>query len=86
MSSIPKMPQVMKNKEKYQLEYYQLIQQQILQTNITRTVRQTVGRITNKCWKMQLFGKFLVGLLLLLLTPYVSLVSGVYSSTKSLFF
>ena len=74
------------NKEKYQLEYYQLIQQQILQTNITRTVRQTVRRITNKCWKMQLFGKFLVGLLFLLLTPYVSLVRGVFSSTKSLFF
>ena len=31
---------------------------------------------------MQHFNKFLVGLLLLFLTPYVSLVSGVYSSTK----
>ena len=36
------------NKEKYQLGDYRLIQYQILQTNITRTVWQTVRRITNK--------------------------------------
>ena len=36
------------NKEKYQLEYYKLIQYQILQTNTTRTVWQTVRRITNE--------------------------------------
>ena len=36
------------NKEKYQLGDYKLIQSQILQTNITRTVRQTVRRITNE--------------------------------------
>ncbi|RMX36683.1 hypothetical protein pdam_00023830, partial [Pocillopora damicornis] len=35
------------NKEKYQLGDYKLIQYQILQTNITRTVWQTVRRITN---------------------------------------
>ena len=39
--------QVMRKKEKYQLGDYQLIQYQILQTNITRTVWQTVRRITN---------------------------------------
>ena len=33
---------------KYQLEDYKLIQYQILQTNITRTVWQTVGIITNE--------------------------------------
>ena len=36
------------NKEKYQLGDYRLIQYQILQTNITRTVWQTVRRITNE--------------------------------------
>ena len=36
------------NKENYQLEYYKFIQYQILQTNITRTVWQTVRRIKNK--------------------------------------
>ena len=36
------------NKENYQLEYYKFIQYQILQTNITRTVWQTVRRITNE--------------------------------------
>ena len=36
------------NKEKYQLGDYRLTQYQILQTNITRTVWQTVRRITNK--------------------------------------
>ena len=35
-------------KEKYQLGDYKLIQYQILQTNITRTVWQTVWRITNE--------------------------------------
>ena len=34
------------NKEKYQ--FYKLMQYQILQTNITRTVWQTVMRITNE--------------------------------------
>ena len=36
------------NKEKYQLGDYWLIQYKILQTNITRTVWQTVRRITNE--------------------------------------
>ena len=35
-------------KEKYQVRDYKLIQYQILQTNITRTVRQIVRRITNE--------------------------------------
>ena len=35
------------NKEEYQLGDYKLIQYQIPQTNITRTVWQTVKRITN---------------------------------------
>ena len=36
------------NKEKFQLGDYKLIQYQILQTNITRTVWQTIRRITNE--------------------------------------
>ena len=36
------------NKEKYQLGDCKLIQSQILQTNITRTVWQTVRRITGE--------------------------------------
>ena len=36
------------NKEKYQPGDYKLIQYQILQTNITRIVWQTVRRITNE--------------------------------------
>ena len=36
------------NKEKYQLGDYKLIQYQILQTNITRTVWQIVRRIADK--------------------------------------
>ena len=36
------------NIEKYQSGDYKLIQYQILQTNITRTVWQTVRSITNK--------------------------------------
>ena len=36
------------SKEKYQLEDYKFIQYQILQTNITKTVWQTVRRITNE--------------------------------------
>ena len=36
------------NKEKYQSGDYKLIQYQILQINITRTVWQTVKRITNE--------------------------------------
>ena len=36
------------NNEKYKLGDYKLIQYQILQTNITRTVWQTVRRITNE--------------------------------------
>ena len=36
------------NKEKDQLGGYKLIQYQILQTNISRTVQQKVRRITNK--------------------------------------
>ena len=38
----------MRIKEKCQLGDYKLIQFQILQTNITRTVWQTVSRITNE--------------------------------------
>ena len=37
-----------KNKERYQLGDYKLIQYQILQTNITRKVWQTVRRVTNE--------------------------------------
>ena len=36
------------NKENYQLVDHWLRQNQILRTNITRTVRQTVRRVTNK--------------------------------------
>ena len=36
------------NKEKYQLGDYELIQYQILQANITRTVWETERRITNE--------------------------------------
>ena len=36
------------NKEKYQLGDYKLIEYQIPQTNITRTVWETVRRITNE--------------------------------------
>ena len=36
------------NEEKYQLGDYKLIQYEILQTNITRTVWQTVRKITNE--------------------------------------
>ena len=36
------------NKENYELEYYKFIQYQILHTNITRTVWQTVRRIKNE--------------------------------------
>ena len=36
------------NKEKYQLGDYKFIQYQLLQPNITRTVWQTVRRITNE--------------------------------------
>ena len=54
-----------KNKEKYQLGDYKLFQYQILQTNITRTVWQTVRRITDEifgdlwagekgCWSSEL--------------------------------
>ena len=38
----------MRKKEKYKFGDYKLIQYQILQTNITRTVYQTVRRITNQ--------------------------------------
>ena len=40
--------QVMRIKKKYQLQDYKLIQYQILQTNIIRTVWQTVRRITHE--------------------------------------
>ena len=36
------------NKEKYQIENYKLIKNQILQTNITRTVWQTVRKVTEE--------------------------------------
>ena len=53
-----------KNKEKYQLGDYKLIQSQILQTNIARTVWQTVGRINEvlgvKGLKMQLVKEILI--------------------------
>ena len=42
------MQKSVENKEKYQLEDYKLIQSQILQTNITRTVWQAVRRIANE--------------------------------------
>ena len=38
------------NKEEYQLGDYKLIQYQIPQTYITRTLWQTVKRITNDIW------------------------------------
>ena len=41
------------NKEKYQLGDYKLIPSQILQTNITRTVWQTVRRITNEILRVK---------------------------------
>ena len=41
------------NKEKHQLGDYQLIQFQILQTYIIRTVQQTVRRITNEIFGMR---------------------------------
>ena len=40
--------QVMRIKKKYQLGDHKLIQYQILQTNITRTVWQIVRRITDE--------------------------------------
>ena len=40
--------QVIENKEKYKLGNNKLIQYQIFQTNITKTVWQTVRRITNE--------------------------------------
>ena len=40
--------QVIENKEKYQLGNNKLIQYQIFQTNITKTVWQIVRRITNE--------------------------------------
>ena len=36
------------NEEKYQFEDYKMIQYQILQTNITRTVWEIVRRFNNK--------------------------------------
>ena len=41
------------NKEKYQLGDYKLIQYQILQTNITRTVWQIVRRITDEILRVK---------------------------------
>ena len=41
------------NKEKYQSGDYKLIQYQILQTNITRTVWQTVRRITDEILRVK---------------------------------
>ena len=45
------------NKDKFQLKDYQLIQYQILRTNIIRIVWQTVRRITNKIleWEGNMF-------------------------------
>ena len=43
------------NKEKYQLGDYELIQYQILQTYITRTIQQTIRRIIN-----EIFGSYRV--------------------------
>ena len=50
----------MRVKKKYQLGDYKLIQSQILQTNIARTVWQTVRRFTNeilgfKGWERQIY-------------------------------
>ena len=53
-------------KEKYKLEDYKLIQNQTLQTNITRTVRQIVRRIIN-----EIFGvKGLIALFLHLILQF----------------
>ena len=41
------------NKEKYQLGDYKLIQYQIFQTNITRTVWQIVRRITDEILRVK---------------------------------
>ena len=41
------------NKEKYQLGDYKIIQYQILQTNITRTVWEIVRRITNEILRVK---------------------------------
>ena len=41
------------NKEKYQFEDNELIQYQILWTNITRIVWLTVRRITNLIWELK---------------------------------
>ena len=46
------------NKEKYQLGDYKLIQYQILQTNITRTVWQTVRRVTYEILGIKGLSKF----------------------------
>ena len=40
------------NKEKYRLRNYKLIQYQILQTNTTRTVWQTVERIIDEIMRV----------------------------------
>ena len=45
--------QVMRIKKIYELQDYKLIQYQILQHNITRTVWQTVRRITNEILRVK---------------------------------
>ena len=59
------------NKEKYQLEYYKFIQYQILQTNTTRTVWQTVRRITNEILGV----KGLINVIIYLGDTYLKLVA-----------
>ena len=49
------------NKEKYQLGDYKLIQYQILQTNITRTIWLTVRRITNEILGVKELRKVFLG-------------------------
>ena len=47
------------NKEKYQIGDYKLIQYQILQTNITRTVWPTERRINNEILRVKGLNVFL---------------------------
>ena len=50
------------NKEKYQTGDYKLIQYQILQSNITRTVEQTVRRVSNEISGVKGLGRVSMGL------------------------
>ena len=52
---------VMRIKKKYQSGDYKLIQYQILQTNITRTIQQTVRRIINEILGVKELRKVFLG-------------------------